>query len=671
MISRGRSLSGFERNCCFLNTGGQRFATVSAAVGLDTLADSRSVAAVDWDWDGDLDLWFTNRDAPRVRLFRNDAPTDRSFLALRLVGTQAARDAIGTRVSVHLGKKGPKVLIKTLRAGEGFLGQTTKWLHFGLGDQDRAERLVVRWPDGTVEEFADLQGNRWYQLTQGAGKLVNWSPPVNTSKLKPGEVDLPKPTDRARILLTSPLKLPSLEYVDFEGKRHQLQRSQPTVIHLWASWCVPCLKELKDLATRMDNIQSAGLEVVALSVDDIARDRGAAERKRTETAAAATVLQRLSFPWAAGSASKELIRHLKTAWHKAVYLETDLPLPCSFLIDSQGRLSAIYSGPVDVDTLLADVAISDADRDVRRKEAFPFPGRSLSRYFRLDRLARAEAYRQGGYWGDATRELAQYVKSLEQSPSDELPQRKKARQQNLAQAYFLWASVEQQRGEWTFAKVGYQKALKILPNHPTMNLAHAEAQWQTGERDQAIARIEALISGVSGPGESVQVAKLWLRLGELQRGLQVVEEALGRFPQHIELRFLRAVFCKQTGKLVEAAGEYERLLAQGFQVDIVNNLAWLYATSPDETVRNPVRALELAEEVAQKTRYQSPSALDTLAAAQAANGQFSQATVTARKAQTLARGSGEYELASSLAGRLSLYEKHQPFRDQPSPQSRP
>ena len=35
MLRAGRSLSGHERNCCFLNTRGQRFADISAAANLD------------------------------------------------------------------------------------------------------------------------------------------------------------------------------------------------------------------------------------------------------------------------------------------------------------------------------------------------------------------------------------------------------------------------------------------------------------------------------------------------------------------------------------------------------------------------------------------------------------------------------------------------------------
>ncbi|NCF91640.1 MAG: hypothetical protein GWQ05_11890, partial [Verrucomicrobiaceae bacterium] len=60
LIDQGVGLSGHERNCAFLNVSGangeRRFATASAAFGLDFEDDARAPALVDWDRDGDLDL---------------------------------------------------------------------------------------------------------------------------------------------------------------------------------------------------------------------------------------------------------------------------------------------------------------------------------------------------------------------------------------------------------------------------------------------------------------------------------------------------------------------------------------------------------------------------------------------------------------------------------------
>ena len=122
-MNRGGSLSGRERHCVFLNMGATsggapQFANQSAGSGLDLSDDGRAIALSDWDGDGDVDMWISNRNAPRLRFMRNDSPAENHFVSLQLIanGTTTNRDAIGARVEV-VTSEGRS--IKTLRAGEG------------------------------------------------------------------------------------------------------------------------------------------------------------------------------------------------------------------------------------------------------------------------------------------------------------------------------------------------------------------------------------------------------------------------------------------------------------------------------------------------------------------------------------------------------------------------
>ena len=163
---------------------------------------------------------WRNRNAPQLRLLRNDAPNVGHFVVLRLQGTHANRDAIGARVEVYPAGPGPSVggeslrrpLIKTLRAGDGFLSQSSKWLHFGLGDATEIERVVVRWPGGPAEEFRDLASNRHYDLVQGAGLAKLWRRP-QPSVLVPSSQSPAKITESARIWLAARPDMPRLDYV--------------------------------------------------------------------------------------------------------------------------------------------------------------------------------------------------------------------------------------------------------------------------------------------------------------------------------------------------------------------------------------------------------------------------------------------------------------------------
>ena len=265
MLAQGRSFSGNERNCCFLNLAGKRFATVSAVSGLDFPDDGRSVAAVDWDQDGDLDLWIANRNAPRLRLMRNDAPAVHHFLRLRLQGngTGTNRDAVGARVELVLKNAKEKPLIRTLRAGEGLLSQSSHWLHFGLGNNREIEKVIVRWPAGEAEVFTGLDANQQYIVRQGTGAVKRWSKTKRTNLvLKRSPQTPPEVSGSTRIPLATRLPMPhTMAYSAFNGskKRLQLKPGKSTLIVLFGSWCGPCREELSELAERHKDLRAAEL----------------------------------------------------------------------------------------------------------------------------------------------------------------------------------------------------------------------------------------------------------------------------------------------------------------------------------------------------------------------------------------------------------------------------
>jgi serine/threonine-protein kinase len=91
----------------------------------------------------------------------------------------------------------------------------------------------------------------------------------------------------------------------------------------------------------------------------------------------------------------------------------------------------------------------------------------------------------------------------------------------------------------------------------------------------------------------------------------------------------------------------------------LNYLAWVWCTAPDPNVRNGRRALECATRACELTEWQTPGFVDTLAAANAELGQWSEAIRWAEKAAELAtddRSRREYE------SRVNLFEERKPLR---------
>ena len=74
--------------------------------------------------------------------FKNQVPP-RNWVAFRLCGTKCNRDAIGAVVRLY---RGNKVMTRQVKASGGYLTQSSKTLHFGLGDSKKFDRVEITWP---------------------------------------------------------------------------------------------------------------------------------------------------------------------------------------------------------------------------------------------------------------------------------------------------------------------------------------------------------------------------------------------------------------------------------------------------------------------------------------------------------------------------------------------
>lgn len=130
---------------------------------------------VDYDVDGDLDIFMTNGEGtcrgPFVLLSNNGVP-EHHWLKLDLVGTISNLDGLMSRVTVETGGRDQHYLYT---GQHHFMAQNKLPLHVGLGTQTTAERIVVRWPNGLEEAFHDLAGDRVQQLIEGTGEPLEGS----------------------------------------------------------------------------------------------------------------------------------------------------------------------------------------------------------------------------------------------------------------------------------------------------------------------------------------------------------------------------------------------------------------------------------------------------------------------------------------------------------------
>lgn len=164
-LRRDFSFSGYERDLVCLNRKDGTFADVSGVSGLDSMSDGRAAVFLDYDDDGDLDVFLRAMHGRARLLLRNDVGQRRHSLRVELEGTQSGRDAFGAVVRV---KCSAGILTKTKSGGSGFLAQHDPRLLFGLGDDRKAEWIEVRWPSGAVQRTGALSAGTRIRLREPA-----------------------------------------------------------------------------------------------------------------------------------------------------------------------------------------------------------------------------------------------------------------------------------------------------------------------------------------------------------------------------------------------------------------------------------------------------------------------------------------------------------------------
>jgi hypothetical protein len=157
-----------ESNVFFVNRDG-RLDNDSERSGADLLGNSRSVAYLDYDLDGDLDM-VVNNFQDSVVLYRNNAEErGNHWLGIRLVGdpgSGSTRDAVGAVIEVET--EHHEGLWRAVSSTIGYLSVHPKTQHFGLGNDTRAD-VVVHWPGGEVSRFEDLAADAVHIIVQGRG----------------------------------------------------------------------------------------------------------------------------------------------------------------------------------------------------------------------------------------------------------------------------------------------------------------------------------------------------------------------------------------------------------------------------------------------------------------------------------------------------------------------
>jgi hypothetical protein len=166
---RGTSFQNYYSDPAHLwRNDGSHMLEATRLMGLIDNGDGKGLLVLDFDNDGDLDLFVVSH-VLGGKLYRNDGGNENGYLRLQLTGVSANRQALGARVSV-IAHAGDAPQVRELRGGNNFLGQDEPVLHFGVGaGQDPIAEVRVIWPNPDTRKLQVLQNvgrNQVLKLTE-------------------------------------------------------------------------------------------------------------------------------------------------------------------------------------------------------------------------------------------------------------------------------------------------------------------------------------------------------------------------------------------------------------------------------------------------------------------------------------------------------------------------
>ncbi|ULQ51563.1 VCBS repeat-containing protein [Flavihumibacter fluvii] len=163
-------------NYIFQNNHNGQFSNANQEWGITQASNSNGAIYADLDNDGDLDLVVNNINLPAF-VYKNGSQSlsKNHFLQVHLVGEGGNTQGLGARVTIY--QKGQPQTVEQNPA-RGYLSAVSHTLHFGLGDAESADSLVITWNSGKVQRKYNIKANQELALVEkDAKEIFSANPP--------------------------------------------------------------------------------------------------------------------------------------------------------------------------------------------------------------------------------------------------------------------------------------------------------------------------------------------------------------------------------------------------------------------------------------------------------------------------------------------------------------
>ncbi len=245
---------------------------------------------------------------------------------------------------------------------------------------------------------------------------------------------------------------------------------------------------------------------------------------------------------------------------------------------------------------------------------------------------------------------------------------------NFAVAHNSLGEALRQKGRTDDAMTHYLKAVTINPDFAEAHYNLGNAFIRNGDTTRAMVHyLKVLELNPAHAAAHNNLGTVFIQKGRVEEAMAHYRMALEINPDYMEAYKNLGNTLLEKGQAREAAAHHEEAVRTNPRNLIaLNSLAWILATSPDASLRNGARALELARLAGQVSGGSHPAILQTLAAAYAETGRFAEADETAERALSLAIAQGNGTLAEVIRSERRLYQAGKAVRDvQPAPAGSP
>ncbi len=205
----------------------------------------------------------------------------------------------------------------------------------------------------------------------------------------------------------------------------------------------------------------------------------------------------------------------------------------------------------------------------------------------------------------------------------------------------------------------YTKAMNIDPRNPELNNNLGKAFEIKGKPEDAVKLYKNALKGRPDYTETHKnLGIIFAKTKNLDKALYHLQKAAALNRNDMDVRYNIALALELKGDISRAVREYENLLKiTPNRPELMDKLAWIFATSKDSSFRDGKKALELSKRACELTGYKHPLMMETLAASYAEAGRLKEALETALKALHIAKERGMHKLVSEIEEKVRQYER--------------